>query len=366
MANFSPKKLDAIFNALQTRIVQGVWNVGDQLPTEEALSKEFECSRGTMGRVMAQLAREGMVERRTRAGTRVVRQTLTRPATAIDFDACAFIHPSQQHEGVWRIASGFQQAAFDAKCRTLMLSTGTDFRKEAEIIGHLAEFDVKGAVLFPVILTPADLAYYTQMLLACHFPVVLVEMNIAGMGCPAIVLDGLHAGYTMTKHLLGQGLKKIGFLANYAWSSIVREKYLGYHQAMEEAGLGDSESLVHLDPSMTPRFNDPLREPIELAHTYLKSHPGVEGIVCSVDYIALGMIRAAQELGLQVPGDLKVTGIDDFALAHEGPLGVTTYHVPYETIGRRAFESLNKIIAGHQPLLTEAQVRGELVVRQSA
>lgn len=364
MATSTPLKTDTIFQALQERITSGAWSVGDQIPTEQELSVEFGCSRGTMGRAITQLVREGLVERRTRAGTRVVRQTLAREAAAIDFDACAFIHPSQQHEGVWRTASGFQQAACGAKCRTLMLSTGTDFRKEAEIIGRLAEFDVKGAVLFPVILAPSDLAFYTQMILACKFPVVLVELNIAGMGRPAVVADGLHAGYTMTKHLLGQGLKKIGFLGNYAWAPIVREKYLGYRQAMEEAGLGDADALVHLDPSMTPRFDDPLREPTELARTYLQSHPGLEGVVCSLDFMALGVMRAAQELGLRVPHDLKVAGIDDYALA--GANGLTTYRVPYETIGTRAFETLNQIISGQAPQLTEIQVRGELIARQSA
>ena len=363
MTTSIPRKLDTIFHALQERIVQGEWKVGDQIPTEQDLAAEFGCSRGTMGRAIAQLVREGFVERRTRAGTRVMRQSVVRES-AIDFDACAFIHPSQQHEGVWRTASGFQQAACGAKCRTLMLSTGTDFRKEAEIIGRLAEFDVKGAVLFPVILAPSDLAFYTQMILACKFPVVLVELNIAGMGRPAVVADGLHAGYTMTKHLLGQGLKKIGFLGNYAWAPIVREKYLGYRQAMEEAGLGDADALVHLDPSMTPRFDDPLREPTELARTYLQTHPGLEGVVCSLDFMALGVMRAAQELGLRVPQDLKVAGIDDYALA--GANGLTTYRVPYETIGARAFDTLNQIIAGQASQLTEIQVRGELIVRQSA
>lgn len=362
----APKKLDAIFAALKERILHGHWPVGSQIPTEMDLAVEFGVSRGTIGRAIAQLVHEGFVERRTRAGTRVVRNTSSRDAAAIDFDAVAFIHPSQQHEGVWRTASGFQQAAHGAKSRTLMLSTGMDFRKEAEIIGRLPEFDVKGAVLFPVILAPEDLSFYTQMILACKFPVVLVEVNIPGIGRPAVVADGLHAGYTMTRHLLGQGLKRVGFLANYAWAPIVREKYLGYRQAMEEAGLSGMEPLVHLDPAMTPRFDDPLREPTELGRAYLQSHPDIEAVVCSHDFLAMGVIRAAQELGLRVPQDLKVTGIDDYTLAGAGVPALTTYRVPYEKIGGMAFDALNRLVAGQPQDTTEMQVRGEIVVRQSA
>lgn len=366
MISSAPKKLNVIFTALKERILNGSWKVGDQIPTEFDLATEFGCSRGTIGRAIAQLVHEGLVERRTRAGTRVIRNTQARDAAAIDFDAYAFIHPSQQHEGVWRTASGFQLAAHQTQSRTLMLSTGTDFRKEAEIIGRLAEFDVKGAVLFPVILSPQDLAFYTQMILACRFPVVLVELNIAGIGRPAVVADGLHAGYTMTQYLLKQGLKKVGFLANYAWAPIVREKYLGYRQAMEDAGLSVTESLVHLDPTMNPSFDNPLREPTEIARAYLKNHPDLEGVVCSNDFLALGVIHAAQELGLRVPQDLKVTGIDDNALTRSGAIGVTTYRVPYETIGEKAFLTLHSMISGKPQSSMETQSRGELVIRQSA
>lgn len=362
MNALASRKLDAIYHALQARITSGRWSVGDHIPTERDLAEEFDCSRGTMGRAIAQLVREGFLERRTRVGTRVISRNPLRES-AIDFDACAFIHPSQQHEGVWRTASGFQRAAGHAKCRTLMLSTGTDFRKEAEIIGRLSEFDVKGAVLFPVILAPEDMAFYTQMILACRFPVVLVELNIAGMGRPAVVADGLHAGYTMTKHLIRKGAKKIGFLGNYAWAPIVREKYLGYRQAMEEAGLL-IDGRAHLDPSMTPCFDDPLREPTELARTYLQQHPDVEAVVCSLDFLAVGVIHVARELGRSVPHDLKVVGIDDYSLAAAN--GLTTYRVPCETIGARAFETLNAIISGRSPAVPEMQIRGELVSRQSA
>ncbi|WP_081721842.1 LacI family DNA-binding transcriptional regulator [Geminisphaera colitermitum] len=379
----SPKsKLEAVYELLKRQIAEGKWQVGEQIPTEVELARELDCSRSTMGMAISRLAHDGLVERKTRAGTRVLRaipahardtadSTTATPAAPVtppvQLDACAFIYPSDQHEGIWRIARGFQQAAHQARRQTLMLSTGTDFRREAEAVGRLGEFDVKGAVLFPVILTPQDHAYYSRMVLACKFPVVLVEINMLGVRRPAVTVDGLHAGLTMTRHLLQQRLRRVGFLANYAWSPSARDKHLGYRQAMEEAGLSsDSATLTHLDPEMTPRFDDPLADPLRIGHEYLDTHPDIEGVVCSSDYLALGLMQAAHERGLRVPDDIRITGMDDFSIAASAGVPLTTYRISYEKMGERAFAMLSLLLENKKPPLLETQIRGELITRASA
>lgn len=359
-------KQEFVYSQLRDRILSGHWTIGDQISTEDQLSTEFRCSRGTISRAVARLVQEKLVERKTRSGTRVISNSISRSASTLDLDACAFIHPSDQHEGVWRTERGFQQAAHSAKRRTFMLSTGTDFRREAEIVGRLIEFNVKGAVLFPVILTPQEMAYYTQMICACPLPIVLVELNIPGIGRPSVVVDGLHAGYTMTRHLLQQGLRRIGFLANYAWAPYIRDRYLGYRQALEEAGVPFDESCVSMESAMRPNFEDPLQDSIRSAHQYLDKNTNLEGVVCSHDFIALGLMQAAQARGIRIPESLKVTGIDDYGISSVGEVPLTTYRVPYEKIGQQAFETLNILMRGETCSPLETQVRGEIVVRQSA
>lgn len=359
-------KQSFVFAQLYNRISTGVWVVGDQIPTEEELAAEFQCSRGTVGRAIARLVQERLVERRTRSGTRVIRTALPGNPASIDLDACAFIYPGDQHEGGWRMLRGFQQSAFAVKRRTLTLSAGTDFRQEAEIVGRLSEFNVKGAVLFPVITNPEEMAFYSKMILSCPFPVVLVELNLPGMRRPSVVIDGLHAGYTMTRHLLEQGLRKIGFFAHYAWTPFIRDRYLGYRQALEESGLVEDESRVMLETEMNPNFEDPTAEPYRMAQTFLDKKGDMEGVVCSSDFMALGLIRALRERGISVPEQMKVTGMDDSAIASTDGNSVTSYQVSFEEIGRKAFESLNTLMQGKNLPASEIQIRGNIIVRRSA
>ncbi|WP_093285522.1 substrate-binding domain-containing protein [Verrucomicrobium sp. GAS474] len=351
-------KPDAIYAVLRGRIDSGHWGVGERLPTEIELASEFQCSRTSVSKALSLLSLAGLVGRRTRDGTRVLP-----PSAGKMLDALAFIYPNERHEGVWRTVCGFQEAAFGAQRRTLMLPTGTDFRKGAEIIGRLGEFDVKGAVLLPTFQAERDHTYYVQMLHACRLPIVLAEINLPGVLRPAAVPDGFHAGYEVTRHLLKRGLRKIGFLANFSWAPLTRDKYLGYRKAMEEAGLDGNSARVRQEAEMTPRFDDPLREPTEVAERYLAEQSDVKAVVCANDYLALGLIAAAKRRKIRIPQAMKVVGIDDFRAA--APAGLTTYRIPYEEIGRQSFALLERALAGH-PEPSEIQVRGELVVRESA
>ncbi|AHF89820.1 transcriptional regulator [Opitutaceae bacterium TAV5] len=374
MLTESQKKADFVFTELERRIAEGVWKIGEQIPTEAELAEEFSCSRGTVSRAIARLSHEKLVERRTRAGTRVVQRPQTGAhsrnggAHALDLDACACIYPSVEHEGIAMIVQGFQSAANEARQRVMMLTTGMNFRKEAEIVGRLGEFNVRGAVIYPVIRSPQDQVYYMQMILACPYPVVMVGVNLPGVNRPGVVSDGQHAAYTMTRRLLDQGLRRIGYLSNYAWVPSTRDRYLGYRQAMSEAGVFD-DSLAHLESRMQPRFDNPLEEPTQIARDFFDRmwtrHPGgLEAIVCAEDFLAHGCITAATERGLRVStasGDLKVTGIGGFRNLPRLDLPLTTYRMPFSHMGATAFRVLNEQIAGRYDGPLETILRGEPV-----
>lgn len=362
----SQSKLDGVYELLEERIRTKVWPIGSQIPTEVELSTALGCSRSTVGKAIAQLVHAGLVERRTKAGTRVIRDTPFTPRPEIDLDAFAFIYPSDQHEGIWRTLKGFQDAGRKAGRRVVMLPSGTDYEKEMELVDQLSEFAVKGAVVFPLLPTPEAVLKFSQTLISSKLPIVLTEVNLPAIGCPTVVVDAFHAAHTMTRHLISRGLRKIGFLANYANIPAVTEEYRGYLWALEEAGLSAPAGGVLLDPSVNPDFDNPLIESTALGHRLLESANGsLDAAVCANDYLALGCIQAASERGLTVPGSLAVASCNDYGLTGPGGLALTTYRIPREQIGRRCFELLDQIVSGRPIPHHEATVRGALVTGQS-
>lgn len=365
--NQPQKKFKAIYNQLQEEILSGTFAVGDKLPKETDLAVRFDCSLGTVSKALALLTHEGLVKRRARAGTTVTTPPPDESAASVQLDAFAFIYPSNLHEGIWRTVKGFQKAAQEAGRRVVMLTTGVDFQREAEFLGRLSEFEVRAAAIYPIIPTPQDQVHFSKLLVDSKFPIVLVEVNLPGLGCNAVILDGFHAGCTMTRHMIARGAKRIGFFTNYAWSPTMRDRYRGYCWALEEAGIPHVQDLVYLDSAMHPDFNDPLAEPTRMAEGYFKTAGKLDAVVCGDDFLAMGCIAAARKRGWKVPEDLLVSGIDDynaFAASKEVPL--TTYRIPYEQMGRTVFETINGTLDGKPGEFFETQLRGEIVIRKSA
>ena len=70
---------------IRRRIVEGDWAPGQLVPNEVDLAVRFDCARATVNRAMRELAEEGLVERRRKAGTRVRSMPLHRPRFEIPF-----------------------------------------------------------------------------------------------------------------------------------------------------------------------------------------------------------------------------------------------------------------------------------------
>jgi LacI family transcriptional regulator len=79
----------------------------------------------------------------------------------------------------------------------------------------------------------------------------------------------------------------------------------------------------------------------------------ITAVVCANDRLALSVVRAALQLGLRIPEDLSVTGVDNDPLRerdlpYDG-LRLTTVDIPCEQLGRIAVEALDRLIHGSQP-----------------
>ncbi|MFA6960695.1 MAG: GntR family transcriptional regulator [Opitutaceae bacterium] len=359
-------KVEEIHETLRREIVEKQWQPDDRLPTEAELAARFECSPATINKAAALLVQAGLIERKPKLGMRVVSNSERTAEPAVQLDAFAFIYPSDQHDGIWRTLKGFQDAGRKTGRRVVMLPSGADYQKEMEFVDRLSEFDVKGAVVFPLLPSPQDVVNFSRILIASRLPIVVTEVSLPAIGVPTIIADSFHAACTVTRHLIERGASRIGFLANYANIPAVTEHYRGYLWALEEAGLEPPPGGVVLDPEMNPDFEHPLSESTALGHRLLASAAGaLDAAVCTNDYLALGCLHAARERDLQVPRDLRLASCNDYGLAGPDGLTLTTYKIPQEEIGRRSFELLDQIVAKKPLLHREVIVRGALVQGRS-
>jgi DNA-binding LacI/PurR family transcriptional regulator len=159
-------------------------------------------------------------------------------------------------------------------------------------------------------------------------PIVFMDVkDPACAGFDRVLIDDVRGGRLATEHLIGLGHRRIGFIGdipqpgfNFTSGS---DRFAGYCQALDAAGLAFRPDY-HLDGV----FGQKVARDLALGMLSLPERP--TAIFASNDTQALGVLEAARDLGLDVPGDLSVVGYDDIEISEF--LGLTT-------VRQRLFES---------------------------
>ncbi|MBX7214517.1 MAG: LacI family transcriptional regulator [Thermoflexales bacterium] len=167
-------------------------------------------------------------------------------------------------------------------------------------------------------------------------PVVLVDAVHPRL--PSVHEDSALGGYLATRHLIELGHRRIAFICDElnAPLSIIGSnaninRLAGYRRALSEAGLP-------LDPALFREGPHSKRLARGLARELLTSPNPPTAIFAVSDTHAMGVLDAARDLNLRVPGDLSVVGYDDVEVAEY--IGLTTINQSLEKSGRRGAELL--------------------------
>jgi LacI family transcriptional regulator len=176
---------------------------------------------------------------------------------------------------------------------------------------------------------------------------VLINRVLRHPAVGSVVVD-YHLGVrALCEHLASLGHKKIAYLQGptAAWSDQQRQRGFRSPQA---SGL----TIVRVPCGSTLTDG---REAVEEALSYKPT-----ALICFNDHVAVGVLSRLRELGLSVPRDISVAGIDDAPMsAHTDP-GLTTYAASTVEVGRQAWSRF-----APDPTPTTTHVQGELVIRAS-
>jgi LacI family transcriptional regulator len=189
-------------------------------------------------------------------------------------------------------------------------------------------------------------------------PTVLVDAHHRAFA--RVVADDVLGGRLVAQHLIGLGHRRIGFVGDIPRTPMAftssRLRFAGMRKAVIEAGLQLPGNLVGIGDHTRHQAS-------QLATRMLMARLPPTGIVCASDTQAAGVLEAASQLGLSVPGDLSVTGYDDLELADH--LGLTTIHQPLFDSGIRAVQRLLRMLDGGAPEPLREVQDINLVVRRT-
>lgn len=182
-------------------------------------------------------------------------------------------------------------------------------------------------------------------------PVVLVNRVEQGVDLPVAAVDNMAATMQLCGHLFGLGHRKVVYLSGSELSWQERERWKGVQLAQHmglEAFRVEAEGTIESSYEATDQA---------LAHK-------PTAIIGFNDLAAVGALSRLRDLGIEVPGQISVTGFDDIPIASHVHPHLTTVHSPTQELGDLAWELLSERIAG----TSNNEVRyavAELILRES-
>jgi LacI family transcriptional regulator len=191
----------------------------------------------------------------------------------------------------------------------------------------------------------------------CECPLVLVDI-LGVTGRPVVATDNVGGIRAMVRHLVDLGHRAIGF-AGHAANPSYGERRLSFNGQMLEAGL-TVRSEWQYDGSS--HIEDVARG----SRAVLARRHRPTAVVCCSDWVAMGVVQAARELGLDVPRDVSVSGFDDVDAAALITPPLTTVQAPMYALGAQAVRLLLGDMLGREggaPWGYEVRLRTNLVVR---
>ncbi|MES4907163.1 MULTISPECIES: substrate-binding domain-containing protein [unclassified Streptomyces] len=165
-------------------------------------------------------------------------------------------------------------------------------------------------------------------------------------------------GRSATEHVIRLGHRRIAWIGGPLGSAPSAERFHGYQAALHSAGITPDGAMIRHGA-----FS--VEAGLQHAHDMLALDERPTAIVAGNDEIAVGVLAAANELGITVPGDLSVTGFDDTPQAQWTTPRLTSVAQPLAGMGRMAVETALGMVNGVQPASWHLQLATTLNVRDS-
>lgn len=236
-----------------------------------------------------------------------------------------------------------------------------DNASESMYLKMLSEKQVDGIIFLGgrinMVRTDRILADEMNAILA-KVPIVMINGRMSGVECHRVRSDEREGIFSLIEYLVSLGHRNIGFIggASNVTSSAIKLKAL--RDALDHFDLTFNEKWVFLSGDFG------IEGGTEAMKTLLSKKDRPTAVVAVNDTVAIGAIKYAASMGLDVPGEISVTGYDDSYLCNIISPALTSVSHNIPELARKAIDMLCSTFAGKN-VPKESIVRTNLVVRDS-
>ena len=193
---------------------------------------------------------------------------------------------------------------------------------------------------------------------ANHTPIVFVDRRFEGLNGPYVGADNTGGARAGARFLIERGYREIGIIAGFQRLSSMRERLQGFRSALEESDIPLPDEWVVTSPLSHESGREAARQILTLPRR-------PRALFINNNLLSLGTLVAVKDLGLRCPEDVALLGFDDHPWAAISNPPLTVVSQPAREIGRRAAQSLRKLMDGMEITEPVTELECELIIRDS-
>src|ERR1700693_1742659 len=252
------------------------------------------------------------------------------------------------------VIRGAEDAAQRHGYNLLLCNSDDSLAKEASAIELLLSKRVDG-----ILLTKAagDLRPpLRQMIKEMNIPFVLVMRTYPKLTKDAVITDDYQGAYDAVCHLARAGRRRIGLISGPLKISNAKARWQGFHDALKAKNLP-------YDPELVMEGDYRIDSGFRAGHSLLSHRP--DGIYVANHLMTIGLLKAAEEMGLRCPADFGLVSFDDYPWLGVFRPKLTTVELPKHQLGIEAAELLIRRIEGDRSKPVLIKLQPELRIRES-
>jgi DNA-binding LacI/PurR family transcriptional regulator len=328
---------------LRELIARGEYQPDVPFITQREICEQYGVSMGTAVRALNDLVGEGILVRRRGRGTFVAERRAT-PAgngAAPDATIAFIVHGHGPHQS--EILKGLGTVASDLGYRVFVSDTSESDAHEERALYQAMEANAAGVVLYPRE-GDANLAVLSE-LRRRRIPVVVVDRYLPGFPTDAVLADNFSLGQRLTEELIALGHSRIATLWGEYQCTSVYDRSSGHVQALRERGLAVRPDFT----SLRPYVDLPEASRKALLTSLLDAAEPPTALLCANGLVIATAIHDLLDLGVRVPEDIDLAGMDEVGPFELLPLACVAGVLPSYQMGATAMTMLTGRIDSDDP-----------------
>ncbi|MDO5977895.1 LacI family DNA-binding transcriptional regulator [Flavivirga spongiicola] len=286
-----------------------------------------------------------------------VANSLARGLSRGKSETIGLIIPNISDDHYAKIAGHIERKAKEYGYVVMYASSNKDPKNEAKLIQSMINRQVDGLILASTQHNSEDI----ELLKDNKLPFVLIDRLYPEIDTNYVVVDNFEGVQKATKHLLNLGRRKIGFVTLKPGLEAMRQRLLGYQEALKEFNIDPSDALVKELSNVD--YKDEIKEALGELVRFPNS---VDSIIFSTHYLTSLGLRELRRLNIKVPHEVAIVSFDELGAFDLVDPPITSIKQPGADIGDFSVDILMDEIQGNESGINKTRMlKPSLIIRKS-